>query len=57
VGTYTKAEVDAIVAAAVAAAKEEIMASLKVTADVPIHLGISADGGLTITYDDGSVTA
>ena len=53
VGAYTKAEVDQLVASAVAAAKEEFMGSLKVTSDIPIHLGINENGGLSITYDDG----
>ncbi len=57
IGTYTKAEVDAIVANAVAAIKAEIMASLTVTSDVPMTFGIANDGGLTVTYDEQAVNA
>ena len=57
VGTYTKAEVDAIVANAIAAVKAEIMASLTVTSDVPMTFGITDDGGLSVTYDDQAVNA
>ena len=57
VGTYTKAEVDAIVANAIAAVKAEIMASLTVTSDVPMIFGIANDGGLTVTYGEQAVNA
>jgi len=43
------------VADAVAAVKAEIMASLTVTSEVPMQLSVSEDGGLVITYDDGTV--
>ena len=57
VGAYSKAEVDAIVANAVAAVKAEIMASLTVTSDEPMTFGIANDGGLTVTYDEQAVNA
>ena len=55
VGAYSKAEVDALIAQAVNAAKAEIMASLTVTSDVPMVFGITDDGGLSVTYDDEAV--
>ena len=43
VGAYTKAEVDNKIS----------NVKVDVTSDVPMHFGINANGGLTITYDDG----
>ena len=57
IDAYTKAEVDAIVANAIAAVKAEIMASLTVTSNVPMTFGIANDGGLTVTYGEQAVNA
>lgn len=44
VGAYTKVEVDNKIS----------NIKVDVTSDVPMHFGINASGGLTITYDDGT---